>query len=638
MMQLQVLGPVRATENGESVALGGPRQRAVLALLVAFANEPVSSDRLIDEIWGEEPPAEARNSLQSMISNLRKALAEDDRFAIERSGRSYELVAPSDGVDSLLFAARVEAARELIGLDLEAGIREFDSALGLWRGAPYSDVDEAESLRADAARLEELRLRAVEYRVEGQIAAGRAGDVVGELEALVDEHRLREGLHRLLMAALVHSGRQTEALRVAGRLRQTLAQELGIEPSPELVQLEQQILDQTVERPTAEVGRAANPYRGLESFTEADADRFFGRGLLTELLIERMSEDGDGSRLLAVVGASGSGKSSMVRAGLIPAIRRGAVPGSEGWVIVQMVPGSTPLRDLEAAVLRVAHNPPPTLLEQLSRDELGLRDAAERILPDDDSELLLMIDQFEELFTTADPEESAQLVNVMVGAVTAERSRVRVVITLRADFYDRPLGHPALAPLLAKRLETVVAMTPGELSEAITGPAQHVGVNVEPALVGAIIADATGQPGALPMVQYALTELFDHRANNTMTLDDYRHMGGIRGAIRQRAESLYEAFGPEDQERLRRLLLQLVRLGEGDEYTRRRMAYPVLAEDFGDELIDALASARLVSIDQDAESEQATVEVAHEALLREWPRLKNWIAQSHDDLRTLHRL
>ncbi len=635
-MQLQVLGPVQATDKGESVALGGPRQRAVLALLVAFANQPVSSDRLIDEIWGDEPPPQARNSLQAMISNLRKALHTDERFAIERSGRSYQLTAPEDGIDSLLFASKVESARGLIETDIDRGIGELSAALELWQGDPYSDVDEADTLRADGARLDELRLRALEIRIEAEMSAGHSADVVGELEQLVDREPLREGLHQLLMLALVDSGRQAEALRVAGRLRQTLAAELGIDPSPELVQLEQQILDQSVETPAAPVREVANPYRGLESFTEADADRFFGRDKLTELLVDRLAEDVEGYRLLAVVGASGSGKSSVVRAGLIPALRRGAVPGSENWVVVQMVPGSTPLRDLEAALLRIAVNPPPTLLEQLARDDLGLRDAVERILPHD-AELLLVIDQFEELFTTADPDESAQLINAIVGAVTASESRVRVVVTLRADFYDRPLVHPGLAPLLAGRQETVVAMTPDELSEAVVGPAAQVGVEVEPALVGSIIGDATGQPGALPLLQYTMTELFERWSGGGLTLEDYESFGGLRGAIGRQAEAVFTGLDRVGQRGAQILFLQLVTLLEADEATRRRAFVDDLPADVGADVIDALVGARLVSLDQDADG-RPTVEVAHEALLGEWPRLGRWVEEGREDIRTHLRL
>ncbi len=625
-MQLQVLGPVAAMDGETQVALGGPRQRAVLAVLVAFVNETVTADRLIDEVWGADPPAAARNSLQSMVSNLRRAVKPDQRISIDGEGRGYVLRAPVEAVDSLDFAAMVDEARGLIGSDVDAGVRRLYTALELWRGAPYGDLaDEIDVLRAEAARLEELRMRALEYRIEGELTTGNPADVVGELESLIEVHPLREGLSRLLMVALARSGRQAEALRVASGLRRVLAAEIGIEPSPELVQLEQEILDQSVEAPAPTVTN--NPYRGLKAFTEGDAARFFGRDELTARLVARLAEDDEGYRLLAVVGASGSGMSSVVRAGLVPAIRTGAVPGSADWVVVQMVPGPTPLRDLETALLRIAVNPPATLLEQLSRDDLGLRDAVNRILPDDGTELLLVVDQFEELFTIADPEESAQFIDVLVGAVTAAVSRARIVITLRADFYDRPLGDPGLAPLLAERMETVVAMTPDELSQAIVGPAELAGVRVEPGLVAAVVADATGQPGVLPMVQYALTELFEQRNSDVLTLTGYQELGGVRGAIGRRAETLYETLNETQQHDVRNVLLQLVTLGDGKEGTRRRVAREELTGDAGD-VIDAFAAARLLSLDQDPATDRATVEVAHEALLREWPRLGAWIDEN----------
>jgi hypothetical protein len=506
------------------------------------------------------------------------------------------LRAPVDAVDSYEFAARVEEARRWQGGEVERAVDCFREALELWHGPAYGDAgDEVDMLRVDGARLEELRLAALECLIEGEIEAGRAVTVVGELEALIADHPLREGLYRLLMLALYRCDRQGEALRVVSRLRRVLVTELGIEPSAAVVELEQQILDGSLDGAALGPVVAPNPYRGLASFVEADAGLFYGRDRLTEQLAARLAEGVEGHRFLAVVGASGSGKSSVVRAGLVPAIRGGAVPGSESWVVVLMVPGTNPLHELEAALLRIAINPPATLLEQLSRDDLGLNDAVRRILPDDGSELLLVVDQFEELFMIADPVESGQFIDILVGAVSAPGSRLRVVVTLRADFYDRPLGHQTLAPLLARRHETVVAMTPDELSEAIVGPAEGVGVGVESGLVAAVVADATGQPGALPLVQYALTDLFEHRSGDMMTLDAYREVGGVRGAIGQRAEALYGSLDGDGKRAVRAVLLELVTLGEGEEDTRRRVNRSDLTDERAAEVLELYGGARLLT-------------------------------------------
>ena len=187
-------------------------------------------------------------------------------------------------------------------------------------------------------------------------------------------------------------------------------------------------------------------------------------------------------------------------------------------------------------------------------------------------------------------------------------------------------------------METVVAMTPDELGEAIVGPADLAGVTVEPGLVGAVVADATGQPGALPLVQYAVTELFDHHTSGTITLQSYRELGGVRGAIGRRAEALYESLDDAAKVDARGVLSQLVTLGEGEEDTRRRVARADLVGAKADVVVEAFGAARLLSFDHDPATRRPTVEVAHEALLREWPRLRDWIDESRDDIRTQRRL
>ena len=194
-----------------------------------------------------------------------------------------------------------------------------------------------------------------------------------------------------------------------------------------------------------------NPYKGLRAFGEADAQDFFGREALTTQLLVRLSEGGDLSRFLAVIGPSGSGKSSVVEAGLVPALRRGGLPGSDNWFIVPMLPGPHPLEELEAALLRVAVNPPDSLLTQLREDKRGLLRAVRRCLPDDPNvELVLVIDQFEEVFTLVQDEAvRAHLLDSLTTAVLDERSRLRVIVTLRADFIDRPLSYVDFGELAA---------------------------------------------------------------------------------------------------------------------------------------------------------------------------------------------
>ena len=232
---------------------------------------------------------------------------------------------------------------------------------------------------------------------------------------------------------------------------------------------------------------------------------------MTQQLLARLGEGGDLDRFLAVIGPSGSGKSSVVKAGLIPALRRGALLGSENWFVVELLPGPHPLEELEAALLRIAVNPPESLLPQLREDKRGLLRAIHRSLPaDEDVELVLVLDQFEEVFTLVEDEaERAHLLDSLVEAVLAERSRVRVIVTLRADFIDKPLRYVDFGELMQRRSELVLPLTPDEMERAIVGPAERVGLRLEAGLPEAISADVIDQPGALPLLQYALTELFE---------------------------------------------------------------------------------------------------------------------------------
>jgi WD40 repeat protein/serine/threonine protein kinase len=399
--------------------------------------------------------------------------------------------------------------------------------------------------------------------------------------------------------------------------------------------------------------RLVNPYKGLRAFQEADAPDFFGRAAFTERLLSRMADDRNGEHFLAIVGPSGSGKSSIVRAGLIPALRRGGLPNSERWLITDMLPGTHPFEELEAALLRVSVNPLPGLIDQLTEDRRGLVRAAKRILPaDQDVALVLVIDQFEELFTLADSNSIRNdFIDSLLSAATDVRGRIWVILTLRADFYDRPLAYPHLGELMSSRSEIVLPLNAVELERAIVGPAERVGLTLEPQVSSTIIRDMDDQPGALPLIQYALSELFERRSGNRLTLDAYRESGGIKGALARRADSLYDELDADGQQVTRQLFLRLVMLGEGMEDTRRRVLQAELegaltpgVEGTGlrtrslEDVVSAYTQYRLLTLDRDPLTRGPTLEVAHEALIRTWERLRNWIAESRDDLRIQRRL
>ena len=387
-----------------------------------------------------------------------------------------------------------------------------------------------------------------------------------------------------------------------------------------------------------------NPYKGLHAFQMIDARDFFGRDDLTQKLIDRMVDDDPYRRFLAIVGPSGSGKSSLVKAGLIPALWKGAINGSEKWFVVDMIPGTHPLDKLETALIRVSANQTSQLREQLQRDERGLLRVADIILPGDETELVIVVDQFEEVFTLVEDEETRQhFLNLLRIAVSDVRSRVRVVVTLRADYYDRPLHYPEFGELIRNRMETVLPLSAKGLERAVRGPAERVGVTFEQGLVEQIVSQMNYQAGALPLLQYALTELFDRREGRLLTNQAYQQIGGAVGALANRADEIYRGLTEDGQELAHQMFMRLVTLGEGAEDTRRRALHTELLSltdnrDLMEEIIDQFTAYRLLSLDHDPETRQPTVEVAHEAILREWERLRAWLNESRNDIRLQNQI
>jgi WD40 repeat protein/DNA-binding SARP family transcriptional activator len=417
--------------------------------------------------------------------------------------------------------------------------------------------------------------------------------------------------------------------------------------------------------PAGDQDVASNPYKGLQPFRQQDAGDFFGRETLIKRLVARLAT----SRFLAVIGPSGSGKSSAVFAGLIPALRAGALPGSQKWFVVQMTPGTHPLEELEQALLPIAVNPPPSLVEPMLKDRRGLLHAIQRILPQGDGTLLLVVDQFEELYTlTTDEKQRERFIDCLLAAIAEPGSPLRLVVTLRADFYDRPLGYLPLGELLQQHTEVALPLSLDELEQAVRGPAAGRGVQLETGLMAAIASDLRDQPGALPLLQYSLTELFAARRDFIMTRHAYQAMGGVTGALGSRSEGLYSMLDEQEQAVTRQLFLRLVTLGEGRSAdglaapdTRRRAPYselvflgdgrPLGAERNNyqndaarrgqtvlDAVLDHFGRHYLLTFDRDPLTRGAVVEVAHEALLTAWPRLHDWIETSRDDLRQQRRL
>jgi basic membrane lipoprotein Med (substrate-binding protein (PBP1-ABC) superfamily)/DNA-binding SARP family transcriptional activator len=640
-MDFRILGALEVSAHGAVAELGPPKQRALLAILLLHAGEIVPIDRLIDLLWGENPPRTAGHSIQIYISDLRKAIESlDGRRILATRPPGYQLDADPASIDGRQFERLVEeGTRRLRAGDREGGVQDIRAALRLWQGPALSDFTYEEFAQPYIRRFHDLHLDGIEHLAAAELTAGHHGDVVPMLDAAIREDPLRERSRELLMLALYRSGRHPEALRTYQQLSTVLGQELGLDPSPPLQHLQERILlhDPTLlPAPDAPVGVAVgrNPYKGLRPFAEEDAADFFGRDDLVNRLLGVLQE---GSHLVALVGPSGSGKSSVIGAGLIPRLRAGAAPGSEQWVIAQMVPGTSPLTEVEAVVTAAA-GVPNGLAKLLDPDgEAGQSATSLRVMPKD-GRLLVVIDQFEELFTITDEQPRRRFLSAIASAVAEPGSQITVLLALRADYYDRPLLHPEFAQVFTPGVVNALPMTANELEAVIVGPAERAGVAVEPPLLAELVADAADRPGTLPLLEFALTELFDQRTRASLTLDGYRALGGIRGVLSRSAEALYGALTDDEQRVAMQVFLRLVQLGHGTAESRRRLPLADLTDLDLDPValsgvLDAFGRRRLLSFDRESVAGHATVEVAHESLFREWDRLAGWIDRHRAALR-----
>lgn len=1072
---IRVLGPVEVTGTKGRGHLGGPKQRAVFAMLVARLGSVVTTDELVDGIWGEDPPIAVLSSLHTYVSNLRANVG----HPIERHGSGYRLEAERSGVDGYLFEDGVDTARREAVTNPTAAGERLRRALALWRGRAYADVAFFPGLANEAVRLEELRLSAVESRIEADLALGRHAALIGELDALAAEYPLRESLRAKHMLALYRDGRQADALRAFRRTREYLRDELGLDPSPELQELEVRILNHdytliqsrevvnerlallfteivdssglwevhpaemqvarahhddilrtaidqaggTVVKPLADgfiaafsdpalavraavgaqhavlnrdwtplslnvrmavdsgeverrggdlfgpamnrgarlvsaahggqillsvdaqrelgrdpgtqvkslgelrfkglgtaqavfqlvvqglpaefpppstfsasveldrqfgdavrgyelrelVGRGAfanvyrayqsqvgrevaikifrpefaghpafvrrfesdarfaaslahphivplydywrdadgaylvspfmaggdladqaradvpldralsivgqvgsalsyahrqgilhrnvkpanvlldgdgnaylgdfgaagravevavgaptaasayraaedldgatgdarsdifslaavigwiltattpdalelsrldprlraaidqglatnpedrpgsvdeflellaaatgaapparasrafrNPYKGLSAFQEPDGPDFFGRADEVRRALAMIAEH----RLSAVVGPSGSGKSSLVLAGVQPSIRGGPNQGSENWVSVHATPGPHPFDELAVALAALSTDAPGDLASDLTAsDARGLLRVAERIGRELDTELLLIVDQFEELFTlVASDETRDRFVLSLTEAAANPASRIRIVLTLRADFFHEALSLPILGPIVSGAHLALAPLDPDATHEAIVEPAARAGLELEPGLADRIITDLAGQPGSLPLLQFTLDRLAAASTDGRLSHAGYELLGGVRGAIAERAEAAYRSLTDPQRDVARHVFTRLVTVSDDANDLRRRVRVSEfrslgLPEVDVTAVLDTFGRERLLTFDVDPTTRTATVEVAHEALLREWGRLRGWIESAWEDVK-LHR-
>ena len=585
-MGIAVLGPL-AVEGAERI---GRRDRVVLAALAARAGEVVGADQLADALWGERPPASWGKVVQGCVMRLRKILGAQ---AIETGPTGYRLVLPPDDVDARRFEGLVERARELLTFrEPERAGFVVGEALALWRGAPLLELDGWDAGRIEAARLQELRLDAEEIQLDAALRAGHYREVLGKALSRVAEVPIRERRWALLALAQYQAGRQTEALRTLRQVRTVLARELGLDPGAELVALEEAILRQDsslLANAALPEPSASCPYLGLIPYDVGDDEAFFGRDSDVATCRRRLDELG----VLVVVGPSGNGKSSLVRAGLAAGLRR------EGRRVVVVTPGPHPM---DALTVLPATGPAP----------------------------VLVIDQAEEaVLLCADEGERSRFFT----ALAEYADRAQLIVALRADRLGEVSAHTDFARLVERGLYLLGPMSENDLRAAIEGPAHQSGILVESGLVALLIREVEDEPGALPLLSHTLRETWQRREGRTLTVAGYRRTGGVRGAVAQSAEELYDQVSPELRPLLRGLLLRLVTpIGDGNPVRSRVPRQSVAADEPHERLVELLVGARLVT------SDDGVVELAHEALARAWPRLRGWLADDSEGQRILRHL
>ena len=584
-MGIRVLGPLTVDGSGEL----GRRDRVVLASLATSPGHPVSADQLSDALWGERPPASAGKILQGCVVRIRKVLG---REAVQTSPHGYALHLPAEDVDSLRFEDQVGRARELLTLgEADRAAYLLTDALALWHGEAFADLESWEPAVAAGTRLSELRLEAEELRVDALLRAGRYREVLSEAQVLVRAAPLREHRWVLLARAQYQSGQQGEALRTIHQLKGVLAEHLGIDPGPDVVALETSILRQDTSLLVADAPApsATCPWLGLRPYGVEDADWFFGRDDDVAACLEILAR----TSVLALVGPSGSGKSSLLRAGVAAALRRRGQPS------VTITPGAHPMESLTA----LAHAP---------------RGAA------------LLIDQCEELFSLCEnPEEQREFLR----ALTAEAPNRTVVVALRADHLADLATHTGFSRLVERGMYLVGGLDEEGLRTAVETPARQAGLLIEPGLVDLLVREVRNDPGALPLMSHALLETWKRREGSTLTVAGYRASGGINGAVAQSAEGLYSRVEVEHRHLLRDLVLRLVSPGPEGEPVRTRVPRRLVGTDPEHErLIEMLVAARLVTSDDGA------LEITHEALTRAWPRLRGWLDDDVEGQRIRHHL
>jgi len=644
-LSVHTLGPFQVLLDGEpATGFDSDKVRALLAYLVFEADRPHSREKLAGLLWPDYPDQSARTSLRSALANLRKLIkdqnADPNFILVTRQTLQFNLQSDYD-LDAQQFLEFVEAGRQN-----QPDASDIEKALSLYSGEFMEGFSLSDSALFEEWMLvtrESLRRRTLQalQHLTGYYQKLGNHDLALELALRQTEiEPFQETAHQQAIWIWANSGRRNEALAHYESFQDTLKTELGVTPLKQTQEMYQQLLDGDIPSPPTETlilrrepkSVGENPYRGLAAFREQDADFYHGRERFIQQLVEALKRR---SLVGVILGSSGAGKSSVVHAGLIPRLRKGGE-----WLILEFRPGGHPFEILantlsielepkmgEADRLIESHK----LANALKSGDLYLRNVMEQILKKHPRghRLLLVLDQFEELYTLVPkPELRHQFINMLLESVnsgdTQRISPAVLLTTLRADFMGQVLSHRPFADALQDGTFIMGPMNREELQAAIHDPAEKQGAAFEAGLVNRILDDVGEEPGNLPLLEFALTLMWEQLDEGWFTHAAYENIGRVEGALARYAEKVFTGLNEADQERAKRIFIQLVQPGQGTEDTRRIATRLELGADNWS-LVQELADKRLVVTGRN-EDGQETVELVHEAMILGWGRFRRWTA------------
>lgn len=583
-MEVRVFGALTLDDGRVPLA---PRDRAVMGALTIRLGESVSDASLATAVWGDDPPASWSHVIRGCIMRLRRLIVP---ARVETTPHGYRLSREHIDVDAHRFERLLErGTRQLEFGEPERAVHTFSEALALWRGDPFVELVDWEPAQIAGYRLEEMRLGAEELIMDARLQAGELAEVAAEARARVAEAPLRERRWVVLSLAQYRQGRQADALATVRSARGLLASELGLDPCAELAGLEHAILRQDPSLLSDQVFRVAShecPYFGLPPAGVGDAERYFGRERELSGAIEALDRHG----VLLVAGSSGVGKSSFVRAGI------GAHFIARGTDVAILTPGEHPIDALRDVDLPVGKS-------------------------------LLIIDQCEQAFAAEDPAE----IQEFFSSLSQMLFRDLIVIALRADCLGDLADRPGFTEIIQSHLLMLTPLGPDGLRAVVEKPAEQAGLILEPGLVEILVRDADGR--TLPLLSHALRQVWSRREGRVMSVDGYRASGEIEGAVAMTAEEVFATLPADGERPLRDILLRLVESsGDGAVVSRRVERARIAIDDAHASIVDQLVDARLLTTDEES------VQISHEALAREWPRLKEWLADDVEGQRIMRHL